>query len=210
LESAGISSVVPSKTLALTERIEKISGVHPYIIDRSFPFGFTLNYETPETLGIDRICSAEGALHTIQSESPRFTGRKNNYIIIIDFGTATTLNILRMPGEFLGGMILPGIETMINSLYKNAAQLPTASEKEYKHFIGSNTLSSIASGVINSNAGLIHMVRDHLKKKGAGEIKIFVTGGNAEKIIPIFDFQFKFEKALVLIGINEVCRKMKG
>lgn len=209
-ESAGISSVAPSKHPALAHEIKKISGVQPYLVDKSFPFRIRLNYETSDTLGIDRICSGEGAYEILQTKFPNFINKKNNYILIIDFGTATTVNILKMPCEFIGGMILPGIEMMFNSLRKNTEQLPAVSEKDYKNFIGTSTSSSIASGIINSHAGLIDMLRNYLKKKKAEEIKIFATGGNAEKIIPYLDFDFSYEEALVLIGINAVCRKLKS
>ncbi|MGE5860765.1 MAG: type III pantothenate kinase [Ignavibacteria bacterium] len=209
-ESAGISSVVPYKNPVLSQEIKKISGVQPYVIDKSSPFSIKLNYETLDTLGIDRICSGEGAYEILQTKFPKFINKKNNYVLIIDFGTATTINILKMPCEFIGGMILPGIEMMFSSLQKNTDQLPSASERDYKNFIGTSTNSSIASGIINSNAGLIDMLRNYLIKKKAEEIKIFATGGNSEKIIPYLDFDFDYEKALVLIGINAVCRKLKS
>jgi pantothenate kinase type III len=106
-------------------------------------------------------------------------------------------------------MILPGIEMMFGSLQKNTDQLPSASERDYKNFIGTSTNSSIASGIINSHAGLINMLRNYLIKKQAEEIKIFATGGNSERIIPYLNFDFDHERALVLIGINAVCRKLK-
>jgi len=169
--SAGISSVVPSRNQAVSGKIKKMSGIKPHILDKTFPFSFKINYETLDTLGIDRICSAEGAFQIIRRKSPEFTRKKNNYILTVDFGTATTVNVLKMPGEFTGGMILPGIEMMFNSLKKNTEQLPAASIKDYKDLIGTGTNPSIASGVINSNAGLIQIVCEYLRKKKAGEIR---------------------------------------
>ncbi len=208
-KSSGISSVVPSLNAVLSNGIKKISGIKPYIIDINSPFSIKLNYETKDTLGIDRICSAEGAYYLVQKKFPVFI-KSNNFILAIDFGTATTVNILKMPGEFTGGMILPGIQMMFDSLQKNTAQLPGTSENDYKNIIGKSTMSSIASGIINSNAGLIERLRNYLKKtEKADEIKIYLTGGNAGKIIQHLDFEFVYEKALVLIGVNSVCRKMQ-
>jgi type III pantothenate kinase len=209
-ESAGISSVVPSINAVISKGIKKISGVKPYIIDKNSPFSINLNYQTLGTLGIDRICSAEGAYRLIQKKSPGFI-IKNNYVLVIDFGTATTVNILKMPAEFIGGIILPGIEIMFGSLNKNTAQLPAAGEKDYKGIIGKSTKSSIASGIVSANAGIIERLQNYLKKnEKAGEIKIYITGGNAKKIVHHLDFEFVYERALVLMGVNAVCRKLKN
>jgi len=139
-KSSGISSVVPSLNAVLSNGIKKISGIKPYIIDINSPFSIKLNYETKDTLGIDRICSAEGAYYLVQKKFPVFI-KSNNFILTIDFGTATTVNILKMPGEFTGGMILPGIQMMFDSLQKNTAQLPGTSENDYKNIIGKSTMS---------------------------------------------------------------------
>lgn len=206
--SAGISSVVPSLNKVLSERIWKISGIKPYVISRNSPFRIKLNYKTAQTLGIDRICSAEGAYILIGEKFPEYI-KGNNYILVIDFGTATTLNIIRMPGIFTGGMILPGIEMMFDSLQENTAQLPIASETDYENLVGKSTRSSIASGIINANAGLIEKTINYLRKtKKAEEIIIYVTGGNAEKLINYLDFAFVHEKALVLKGVNSVCSRV--
>ncbi len=208
IEQAAIASVVPS----LTEKVSRILtanfGVSPFIIDKDSKFNLKVSYDSYETLGIDRICSAEGAFAIYGSSEEFKNYNEGTFILSVDLGTATTINIIRYPGEFTGGIIAPGISLMFNSLKSRTAQLPEAETDSYKNLIGKDTVSSIASGVINSSIGLIERTIGYLNSEmNAGEIKIFVTGGNAEKLISRFPFKFQYEKGLVLLGIKAIYSK---
>ncbi len=203
-----VSSVVPGITEKLIKDLKRFNNNKPFIIDKSDKFNLKIKYDSPDTLGIDRICSAEGAF-SIYKNSAEFKNYNSYlYILSIDFGTATTINFIRFPGDFIGGIIAPGITTMFNSLNKNTAQLPAIDERFYKELIGSDTNSSIASGIINSVTGLIEKSISQLRNiYSAEKIKVFITGGNAEKILPYLTFDYQFEKALVLKGIKAVYDK---
>ncbi len=198
ISSVGISSVVPAGTDKVRRLLDSLS-ISVHIISHKSSFNLKLNYKTPETLGIDRLCSAEGAYNLNH-------GIKENEILLsIDMGTATTINIIKYPGEFIGGVIAPGVTMMGNALHSNTAQLPEVSFEDYEAIIGSSTKSSIASGLINSTLGLIDRITSYLKKTYPGKnIKIFLTGGNAEKLFPHLDIEFTYEKSLVLFGIKSV------
>lgn len=203
-----ISSVVPELTKKVADASKSLKNTSLFIITKDAKFNLEILYNSPETLGVDRICSAEGAFSLYKSSEDYKTYNDKTYILSIDFGTATTINIVSYPGKFTGGIIAPGITMMFESLNRKTAQLPNISEKSYENFIGRNTGSSIASGVINSSIGLVKNTIDYLKSEMKVEkLKIYVTGGNAEKLLPYFDFDYKFVPELVLLGIKTVYDK---
>ncbi len=204
IDALAISSVVPQKLDDLKNKLKSLN-LNPYIISGDSKFNLTINYDSPGTLGIDRICACEGAFYLL-NKSPDFNQfNPSGCMLVIDFGTATTLNIIIYPSEFIGGMIAPGIKMMFDSLNKTTAQLPEVTLDNYKSLIGRETKSSIASGVINSTLGLIEKTILYLKKEmDAERIWIFLTGGNAENFPRHFNFDFEYEKGLVLYGIKSI------
>lgn len=194
----GISSVVPKKSDDLIKFLNLKLLPH-YLISTNSNFGIKISYKTPETLGIDRICSAAGAWF-LNGEM-----KEDETIVSFDFGTATTVNVISYPGIYIGGVIAPGINLMSESLHSNTAQLPEVTLEDYIDVIGRTTKESIASGMLNYTLGMIDRVITFLRQEYmAGVIKIFVTGGNAEKIIPYIQEDFVYEKNLVLYGIKRI------
>jgi type III pantothenate kinase len=205
VEHIAVSSVVPDLTQRISDLSQNIKGITPFIITKDAGFNLEIAYNSPETLGIDRLCSAEGAFYLYKNSEDYKSFNSGTCILSIDFGTATTINIVRFPGRFVGGIIAPGITMMFESLDSRTAQLPGVSEKYYDGFIGNNTASSIASGVINSAAGLIKSTVNYLTAEmKAEDLKIFITGGNAEKLIPYLNFEYNYIPELVLIGVRTV------
>src|ERR1017187_1308232 len=101
LREIAISSVVPSKTKNLTDSLHQLK-LNPIIINKKSSFNLKIDYDSRETLGIDRICSAEGAYYLCCSKNEF---KKEQIIISIDLGTATTINVVKYPGIFEGGII---------------------------------------------------------------------------------------------------------
>ncbi len=144
-----------------------------FIISNKAKFNLNINYDTPETLGIDRICSSEGAFYLFKNSEDFKNYNAETYIVTIDFGTATTINIIDYPATFIGGIISPGLKMMFNSLNKSTAQLPDVDPYDYLDLIGRTTNSSIATGVINSSIGLIDKLLSYIKNDLSGKnIKI--------------------------------------
>jgi type III pantothenate kinase len=207
-EQFAVSSVVPELTGIITGEISIIKNSIPFIITRKVKFNLKIAYDSPETLGIDRVCSAEGAYALYKNSDSYKSYNKSTYIISIDSGTATTINIVSYPAVFTGGIIAPGISMMFDALNSRTAQLPKVSEKSYESFIGRNTASSIASGVLNSAAGLITNTLSYLKSElGAEDLKIFITGGNAGKLLPYLKFNYTHIPELVLLGVKSIYDK---
>ena len=202
INSVAISSVVPDLTKQIYFHLQNNFSITPFLITKDSKFNLIIDYETPETLGIDRVCSAEGALYLFKKE----TKNKNNeyFLVSIDFGTATTINIVNNENKFSGGIIAPGIETMFSSLHKETAQLPKVTADDYKYIIGKSTISSIASDVINSQLGLIESVLNNLKQNSTYEVYLYITGGNAKKIIPHLTHEFIYAEELVILGVKSI------
>lgn len=198
ISNTGISSVVPTTSEQFIKFLNH-KALSYHLISVNSNLNLRIIYKTPDTLGIDRICSAEGAFS--------LNGKmdKDEIILSVDFGTATTINVILYPDEFVGGVIAPGVNMMGDALHSYTAQLPRVSFTDFEDNIGNSTESSIASGLINATLGMIERVLDVIAKTySTNNIKVFITGGNAEKIIPYIKFDFVFEKSLVLYGIKAV------
>ncbi len=199
IDDACICSVSPKTTEIINEIIKNNSKLSPFIISHNSSTNIKIDYETPQTLGIDRICSIEGALSLTDKN---FSFKKNSFIISMDCGTATTINILQSPDIFLGGTISPGINLMFHSLKTNTAQLPEVDASYLKDLIGKSTTSSIASGVINSSVGLLEKTIRHVEKTySAKNIYLYLTGGSSENLLSYINYPFIYEKSLVLYGV---------
>ena len=164
-------------------------------------FNLKINYQTPYTLGMDRVCSAVGALE-LSLKSKLLSDKQ--FLITVDLGTATTINVVSPEKKFIGGSIAPGIRTMLSSLNEKTAQLPMLGLESYQGLIGNSTESSMVSGVINATIGMINEVMDKLKSESNHTPVIFVTGGNSNFILPHLKFKVNFEEALVLKGLKNI------
>jgi len=207
---AAVSSVVPERLKRFVDSYNSSFKKEPFVIKNNLLFNLKIDYETPETLGIDRICSSEGAFVLYKNLSTYNSNSDNAYVLAIDFGTATTVNFITHAGVFIGGMILPGLKMMFESLKSGTAQLPLVSGEDFDSVIGKSTRESIASGVLNAQAGVVDRAVNFIKKLiAAPSIKIYITGGVAENIIPFIDHTFVYEPNLVLFGINRIFLKNK-
>jgi len=200
ITNAAISSVVPSINNFLISEIENNFKISPLVISHNLNLNLKINYNPVESLGIDRICASEGAFSFFKNQK-----NKNDFLLIIDSGTATTLNLISLKGEYLGGIIMPGIYTMINSLNKNTAQLPKVNLEKFVKLISNDTSSAIASGVINSTVGLIEKVFNEIKNEFTNSnIHLFLTGGSSLILKEHLKYNFNLVEDLVLRGVKRI------
>ena len=197
-KNTAICSVNPSIEEVLENVITDI-GISVFTVNVKSKFNFQIEYKTPDTLGMDRLCSVVGALNLADKKNMILD---NQYLITIDFGTATTINILSPDRKFIGGLIAPGLKTMLNSLKEKTAQLPLIESGFYGGVIGDSTKSSILNGVFTATIGMISETINQLTSESNKVPLIFTTGGNAEPILPHIKHKIIYDKALVLRGLK--------
>ena len=191
IEGAIISSVVPLLTDILKEAVSDIFKLEPITVNSESITGIEIITDNPSQLGSDRIADAAAGINEYGAP-----------LVIIDMGTATTVSVINPQNQFLGGLILPGVRTSLNSLINNTSQLPriklgTPSER----IIGTNTVSSIAAQI----DGLIQRISDELDF----DPKIIATGGNAGAVIPYCKSKIIYDKNLLLKGLYIIYKNEK-
>lgn len=167
-----VSSVVPRLRSALREMSEKWFDVHAVIVEPGVRTGMPILYENPKEVGADRIADAVAAFE-------RFGGPT----IVVDFGTATTFEVVSQKGEYLGGVILPGIEISLEALFTRAALLPRVELVEPRSVLARNTVESLQSGVIYGFAAQVDGLCALLVEE-VGPATVVATGGLASLIAP--------------------------
>jgi type III pantothenate kinase len=170
-----LSSVVPPVTAIVTEMVREAFGQDTLIIDATNA-GLPIRYHAPEDVGADRLVNGVAALAEY--------GAAGRPIIVVDFGTATTFDIISVAGEYLGGVICPGVEISADALFQRAARLPRVDVCRPDRVIGTSTMESIRSGLyfgyVAMVEGLVARLRDEL---GGDQPAVCVaTGGLAGTI----------------------------
>lgn len=194
-----ISSVVPRLTAPFTEVCRQISRREPLIVDPFLPLNLKIRYEDPSEVGADRICNAAGALRFYTAP-----------MIVVDMGTATTFDIINRKREYLGGVIMPGLETAGHDLFERAARLPEVRFAFPEKIIGTNTRESLQSGLmwgtIAQIDGLITMICEEWQEK---DVNVIATGGLSEVLAQHSRFIRHVNPALTLIGMRDIWEQLE-
>ena len=188
-----ISSVVPRSTAAFREMTEKYFGFRPVVIEPGVRTGMPILTENPREVGADRIANAVAALALFGGPA-----------IVIDFGTATTYDAISAKGEYLGGVIAPGVEISLDALYTRAAALRRVELVEPRSIIGRTTVESIQAGAIFGFAGQVDGICGRLVTELGGAPHVVATGGLAELIAPHTSSIQRVEPWLTLHGLRLV------
>jgi type III pantothenate kinase len=164
-----ISSVVPDLTSVFSDMASRHLKTEPLIVSCETDTGLAILYDTPRTVGADRICNAVAGV-----------ARFGAPLVIVDFGTATTFDVISEKKEYLGGLICLGLGGAAQELHRIAAKLPKVDLVFPDAVVGRNTETSIQSGIMWGAAimvdGLVHAISEEL---GVGEIRAVATGGMA-------------------------------
>jgi len=166
-----IASVVPQLTDVMVSAIRQAVGREPLIVGPGVKTGISVLYDNPQDVGADRIVDAVAAYARYQ------TG-----VIIVDFGTATTFNCVSPKGEYLGGVIVPGVKVSLEGLIQSAAKLRPVELTAPPHVLGRNTTHAIQSGAIHGYAAMVDGVVDRLLAELGYPCRIIATGGLASLI----------------------------
>ncbi|HZT64948.1 MAG TPA: type III pantothenate kinase [Acidimicrobiales bacterium] len=188
-----VSSVVPRVTAALREMIVRRYDVFSVVVEPGVRTGMPILYDNPKEVGADRIANAVAAIDLYGGPC-----------IVVDFGTATTLDAVSPKGEYLGGAIIPGIEISLDALFERAAALRRVELVEPRHVIGRSTVESIQSGAIY---GYVAQV-DGLCRRMAAEVDpaatVVCTGGLGSFIARLCETIQYVEPWLTLHGLRLV------
>ena len=189
--STGIMSNVASISDSKLKKLKDL--VHIQVISSFTEVPFKNLYETPKTLGVDRIALVAGAVS-------QFSGHN---ILVIDAGTCITFDFVNSEGEYLGGAISPGLKMRFNSLNYFTANLPLLEIDELTDFIGKNTKESINSGVINGAIQEIDGVINQYKKKFL-DLTVVLTGGDTNFLAKQLKSSIFANQNLLLQGLNRI------
>jgi len=191
VKSAIVSSVVPSLTPIVTRMAEKLFHTKCLVVGPGLKTGMPIRYEDPREVGADRIVNAVAAYH-----------RWPQGLIIVDFGTATTFDVVNPDGEYLGGAICPGVGISSAALFSNAARLPRVEFARPKSVIGRNTVHSIQSGLVFGYVGQVEGLVNRIKDEVDFSCTVIATGGLARRIANETDVIDCVEEELTLEGLR--------
>lgn len=166
-----ISSVVPPLTETIRHFSKKYFSIEPVVLGPGIKTGLNILYDNPREVGADRIANAIAAIDQLGTP-----------VIVVDFGTATTFDLIDEKGNYCGGSIFPGIQVSADSLLKKAAKLPRVEIVKPEHLIGRNPVQSIQSGLYFGYASLIDGMIVRMKALLTETPKVMATGGLAELI----------------------------
>ena len=148
-----IACVVPPLVPILQDMAKKYFSCEPLVVGPGIKTGISILYRDPAEVGADRIVNSVAAFE-----------KYGGPLIIVDFGTATTFDVVSRKGEYLGGVIFPGIQISLEALFKHAAKLPRIDMLVPENVIGKSTVDSIRSGAVYGFAGMIETWSDKLKR----------------------------------------------
>ena len=193
--SGGIfSSVVPSLDYTIEHMLRVYLHIVPRQIAPGMKTGLKMRVDNAHEVGADRIVNNVSALKKYGCGKP---------IIVIDFGTATTFNILAADGEFIGGVIAPGIKGALDSLVSGTAKLPRVEIEAPASVIATNTVTNMQAGIVFGFAGLVeYMVKKIRKELKTGDVLTVATGGFSETIAKETGCIDVIDKMLTLDGLK--------
>lgn len=196
IDQAVISSVVPILTGKMQEMVASLTGRRPLIVGPGVKTGLKIRIGNPSELGSDIVCNCVAAYEMI-----------NDSCLVVDFGTALTFTALASGGEIRGVAIAPGLQSAAGALSLNTAQLPQVWLEAPDKAIGTNTISSIQSGVIFGYTGLVEHLIDRMAAELGGVKAVVGTGGLSGKIAPLTDRFTRLEPWLILDGLRLIAGK---
>lgn len=195
VEGVAISSGVPDVTFELRTMCERYLNIEPVVLGAGVKTGMPVLYDNPREVGADRIANAVGAFDLYGGPT-----------IVVDFGTATTFDVISEKGEYLGGAIFPGIEISMDALFGRAAALRRVELQEPRNVIGKTTVESIQSGAVYGYSAMIDGMCERIEEE-VGEATVISTGGLASLIAPITESIEHEEPWLTLHGLRLIWEK---
>jgi type III pantothenate kinase len=185
------ASVVPTLNPVLEEMARKYFHLKPLFLTPGTRTGMAIHYDNPQEVGADRIADAVAAFE-----------KYGGPVIVVDFGTAITFDVVSEKGAYLGGAIAPGLGISAEALFERAAKLPRVEIREPQRVIGSNTVASMQSGLFYGAVGLVDGILDRLCQVLGKKTRVVATGGQASLVAGASKYNPPVEPALTLEGLR--------
>jgi type III pantothenate kinase len=166
IDAAIVASVVPPLTDVMCDAIRHAFAREPLVVGPGLKTGIPVLYENPRDVGADRIVNAVAAFDRVKAG-----------VIVVDFGTATTFDCISPKGEYLGGVIVPGVQVSLDGLVARAAKLSRIELAAPPHVVGKNTTHALQSGVVFGYASLVDGMIGRLEKELGFPVQVLATGG---------------------------------
>lgn len=197
IEGVIIASVVPQLDMVFIKLFEKYFNKESIFVGPGIKSGINIRLDNPKQLGADILVGAVGAIEKYSSPT-----------IVIDMGTAITFCYVNSNKELLGGIIIPGIKTSFNALFKKTSKLEEVGIEKPKSVVGRDTISSLQSGMVYGMASTIDGLIRKIKKEN-GEANVVITGGEARFIINVLEEKVIYDENLLLDGLRLLYYKNK-
>jgi type III pantothenate kinase len=192
-----LGSVVPPLTGTMRAMVERYFGVKVVNVEPAVNTGMPILYENPSEVGADRIVNGVAAWE-------RFGGSGGRPMIVVDFGTATTLDAISSKGEYLGGAICPGVTISADALFQRAARLPRIDVRKPANVVGRTTVGAMESGLFFGYVGMVEGLVRRMDAELGGRSICVATGGLADVISPETSLIHHVEPDLTLHGLRLV------
>ena len=198
INAIAIASVVPPLNFTLKRMAEVYFHLTPLFIDHTVDTGLPILYQPASDVGADRIVDAVAAIKKYGAPC-----------IVVDFGTATTFDAINSKGEYLGGVITPGITISADALFERAAKLPRVEIKRPRNVVGSSTVEAMQSGLYHGYVGLVDGILKRMIGELGGTPHVIATGGLAPLIATGSEFIEQVDETLTLEGLRLVYERTK-
>jgi type III pantothenate kinase len=195
-----VASVVPPLTSTWADLAARLVGQdNVLVMDAETPTGIENRYESPRDVGPDRLANAVAGSKALGCP-----------LIVVDFGTATTLDVVSRDGAYLGGAILPGPEMASEALYAKTARLPRVSIDDPGRAIGNSTDRSIRSGIFYGTVGAIDSMIERIHAELGERCPVIATGGAGKPFAEASRYIAQYDAFLTLRGLNEIWKLNRG
>ena len=186
-----VSCVVPPMLTTTQELAQKFFKLEPLIVGPGIKTGMPILYESPKDVGADRIVNGIAAYEKYRDSC-----------IIVDFGTATTIDLISKKGEYVGGAIAPGLSISLEALVQRASKLPRIEIVKPKEVVGRNTVNSIQAGIFFGYVGLVDGIVRRIQKEQNVHAKVVATGGLAPLVAAECSTIHEVDEFLTLEGLR--------
>jgi type III pantothenate kinase len=191
IRGIAVSCVVPPMTAVIDRLCRRYIGHVPLLVGPGIRTGMPILYDKPQEVGADRIVNAIAAYE-----------RTRDTTIIVDFGTATTFDYVSEKGEYVGGVIAPGLGIASDALFERAAKLYRVELVKPRHVVGRNTVHAIQSGLIYGYVSLVDGLVTRIQRENKVKARVIATGGFAPLLAPESEIIDEVDEFLTLEGLR--------